>query len=178
MSNGSLIKVGIISSPHGTAGLVKISSSTANADDLLQYPQLMDKSCRKRFTLTAHGYKEHKLIGQLSGVHTRNDAEKLRGTELYAIISNDSIDTIIDEDPLLRCTAVTQDGTPYGTIIEIDNFGADDVITIKRTDGEEEMLPFNEQFFADFDEKNKRITVMPPSYIEADSDEAAHEDED
>lgn len=170
MSASHLIQIGTITAAHGTAGLVIISSDIFEADELTQFTQVMDQSCRQRFSLTPEGQKQHKLIARLSGVNDRNAAEKLRGTALYTLVPEDELDYFTaSEHPLIDCEVLLEDGSLYGSIIHIDDFGAGEIATIKRVRGKEEMVPLTPSFFRSTEAENNQLTIFPPSYLDATS---------
>lgn len=160
-------KVGVIASAHGVRGQVKIHSFSETPEDLLRYGALTDASGKRRFILTRHGAKATQLIASIEGITDRNDAEKLRGTELWADESFQHYDeNEFSYADLTGLKAVTQSGEEYGTIINIYNFGAGDVIELELANRKTEMLPFTSAFFGDVDIEAGRIIVIPPDYHE------------
>lgn len=82
-------------------------------------------------------------IARFAEVADRNAAEALRGTELTVPRS-----ALPPLDPgeyyhvdLLGLAAVSDTGTPLGTVVAVENFGAGDILEIERPDGRRFMVP-------------------------------------
>jgi 16S rRNA processing protein RimM len=160
-------KVGVIASAHGVRGQVKIHSFSEDPEDLLRYGQLFDVSGKRRFTLTRHGAKATQLIASIEGITDRNEAEKLKGTELYA---DASLQEIAENEyagaDLIGLSALTATGETYGKVITLYNFGAGDILEIEHPNGQAEMLPFTSAFFGEVNTAKGHIIVIPPDYEE------------
>ncbi|MBY0407087.1 MAG: ribosome maturation factor RimM [Rickettsiales bacterium] len=160
-------RVGVIASAHGVRGQVKIHSFSQAPEDLLRYPALYDKSGNKRFELTRHGVKASQLIASIKGVTDRNEAEKLKGTELFAespLEEAGENEWVYAE--LIGLKAHTPEGAPYGTVTDIVNYGAGDILELKLQNGQSEMLPFTDAFVGDIEVEKGSITIFPPDYTE------------
>jgi 16S rRNA processing protein RimM len=76
-----LIVMGVITSPHGIRGQVKIKSFTEQPEKLAAYKGLADRNGRT-YQITVHSRTNEMLVASVKGVDNRNDAERLRNTEL------------------------------------------------------------------------------------------------
>lgn len=163
------VKVGVIRAPHGVRGQVKIFSLSGNPDELLAHGPLIDGRGR-RYALTRHGVQESCLIASIKGIADRNEAEKLKGTELYAITTPQTLRE--DEfriGDLIGLTARTACGETYGVVHDVMNFGAGDILEIERG-REREMLPFTSAFFGEVNIRQGYVVVIPPGYVENDDE--------
>ena len=160
------VKLGIIRSAHGVRGQVKIFSISGDPDDLLAHGSLLDNRGR-RYTLTRHGAQEACLIASIHGLTDRNEAEKLKGTELFALMQQQELgkDEFLIGD-LIGLTARTESGDIYGIVYDVMNFGAGDIIEIERPNGEREMLPFTAAFFGEVNAQKRELVVIPPDYVD------------
>jgi 16S rRNA processing protein RimM len=161
-----LISLGVISGAHGIRGQVKIKSFTANPEDISCYGPLLDSS-GKQYQLTITGGTNDALIATVGGVTDRNAAEALRNTELFvprSALPEAGKHEYYHED-LVGLKLLTQDGRPYGTIAAMHNFGAGDLVAIKRESGEEEFLPFTRAIFQEIDIKEGRVVIAPPEIV-------------
>ncbi len=165
------IKVGVIASAHGIRGQVKIKCFTEHPESLLAYTPLTDAGGTKVFTLKKQGMKDDLLIVSIDGVADRNAAESLRGTTLHAPApaSTDDADGWTYAE-LIGLKARLPDGTPYGTVSGVYNFGAGDIFDIALAAGGSEMLPLRDEFVGDIDVVGGFVVVMPPDYLEIDED--------
>ena len=160
-------KIGVISSAHGVRGQVKIHSFSENPEDLLRYGLLHDATGNRSFALTRHGVKSTQLIASIEGITDRNEAEKLKGTELYATISlQETAENEYTYTDLIGLKALTESGATYGTIINLYNFGAGDILELQLPNTQTEMLPFTSAFFGEVNIAAGHIIVFPPDYTE------------
>ncbi|NBO18624.1 MAG: 16S rRNA processing protein RimM [Proteobacteria bacterium] len=168
------VKLGVIRAAHGVRGQVKIFSISGDPEELLAHGPLLDARGR-RYALTRHGVQEACLIASIHGIADRNEAEKLKGTELFAIMAPQKLrpDEFRTGD-LIGLTARTQSGAAYGTVHDTMNFGAGDILEIERENGEREMLPFTGAFFGEVNISQGYLVVIPPGYLE-NSDEPQDE---
>ena len=165
----SRICVGVIVGAHGVRGLVRVKSFTEEPSDLTAYGPLSDADGGRRFTLTIAGSAKGVLLARLEGVGDRDAADGLRGTELY--IDRDALPQTGEDEfyhaDLIGLPAVLQDGTEYGTVRALHEFGAGDMIEIALADGGVSVLPFTHAVVPEIDLENGRITVSPPPETEA-----------
>lgn len=164
----NLFKIARISSAHGIRGEVKLHCFLENPRDIIHYVPLTDKQGRGyNFTIT--GSQKDQLIVKFEHIVDRNQAELLRGVELFA--GNDKRpqdDDAFYINDLVGLKAQLENGELYGTVDAVVNYGAGDILEIIRTDGNSEMIPFTEAFVGEIDDKKGYLVVFPPDYIEAD----------
>lgn len=83
------------------------------------------------------------VVGRIPGVTTRNEAERLKGTEFYVARSAmpaPEPDSYYHHD--LQGLAVHgPDGVPLGRVKAVHNFGAGDILEVER-EGGSTMIPF------------------------------------
>lgn len=95
------------------------------------------------------------------GIATRTEAEGLRGKPVEVdrdALALEAGDVLLHD--LVGCKVVLVDGTPWGTIVEIDG-GYQDRLVIH--DGEiERLLPLVDEFVKHIDVAGKLVTVDPP----------------
>jgi 16S rRNA processing protein RimM len=161
------VLLGRIGAAHGIRGEVTVQSFTADPFDIAAYGALETGDARPVPRLTVVRETARGLICRLDGVIDRTAAEAWRGTELW--IARDRLPppqpgSYYHAD-LIGLTAVAPDGALVGTVVEIANFGAGDLVEVRlhgttRT----EYVPFSDAFVPDVDLAHGRITVvMPPA---------------
>ena len=128
----SRICVGVIVGAHGVRGLVRVKSFTEEPADIAAYGPLGDAKCARQYALDVTGSAKGVLLARIDGVADRNAAEALKGTELY--IDRDALPQP-DEDEfyhtdLIGLPALLADGSAYGTVRALHEFGAGDMIEI------------------------------------------------
>ncbi|MBS1124391.1 MAG: rRNA processing protein RimM [Deltaproteobacteria bacterium] len=98
---------------------------------------------------------------RLEGIPTRTEAEGLRGKPVE--VDRAALGLVEGEvllDDLVGCKVVLPDGSPWGTIVEIEG-GFQDLLVIH--DGElERLLPLVDEFVKTIDTAAGIVTVDPP----------------
>lgn len=156
--------VGIVTSPHGVTGAVRIKSFTARPEDLAAYGPLADESGVRRLELRLLGAAKGVLIGRLSGVDDRNRAEALRGLRLY--LPRAALPPPEDEEyyhaDLIGLAATLVDGTALGRVRAVHDFGAGDTLEIERSGAPPAMVPFTRAVVPVIDIEAGRLVIDPP----------------
>ena len=142
-----LILVGRVAGAFGVKGEVRITSYTDEPAALVRYRDLQQADGTPALTLTAGRPHKGALIARAKQVATREDAEALRGLELF--VPRDALPPP-DEDEfyladLIGLAAVTPDGAPLGRIKSVQNFGAGDLLEIAPETGPSWWLPFTKE---------------------------------
>ena len=159
------ICVGVIVAAHGIKGEVKVKSFTEDAAKLASYGPLLDETGVPRFELTVTAVTKGTVIVAIQGVNNRNAAEALKGTKLF--VSRDALPELAQEEfyhaDLIGLTAELGDGTELGTVTAVHNFGAGDVIEVKRKNGGTLDIPFTDKVVPVVDIEAGRIVIEPPA---------------
>ena len=164
MSNHKLC-VGVITAPHGVRGQVRVKSFTAEPDDITRYTPLVDAAGEREYHFEFVGHAKGVLLARVVGVRDRNAADKLRGTELF--IDRDALPEPEDEDEfyhadLVGLAAVRPDGSAYGTVKALHDFGAGDMIEFELANNSDVILPFTRAVVPEIDLEQSRLVVDPP----------------
>jgi 16S rRNA processing protein RimM len=139
-----LILVGRVAGAFGVKGEIRVTSYTDEPAALARYRDLKRADGTPALTLT--GGRAHKgaLIARAEEVATREDAEALRGLELF--VPRDALPPPDDDEfyfaDLIGLRAVTVDGAELGRIKSVQNFGAGDLLEIAPETGPTWWLPF------------------------------------
>jgi 16S rRNA processing protein RimM len=176
------ILIGKINSVFGIRGEVKIISYCQHPTDIEKY-SLFDKNDRE-FKLkisnknkTAIGSSSNGgvvLIAKISGIDDRNEAEKLRGLELFA--NRDEFRKISDDEfyqvDLIGLDVIDEDGSSVGKVINVMDFGAGTMLEIEfnKVDSNKnlekiENFPFKNEFFPEVNIKEGVIKIKLPEII-------------
>lgn len=166
MSPSRLILVGRVTGVHGVRGELKIAAFTAAPDALLGYRDLRREDGSPALTLTGGRPAKAGLVARARGVETRDQAEALRGLDLY--IPRDAL-AEPDEDEfyladLIGLEARDSSGAVVGRIKAVENFGAGDLLEIEPAGGGATWwLPFTREAVPDVHIDEGRVTVVPPA---------------
>lgn len=106
---------------------------------------------------------------RLEGVASREGAEALAG--LLVLADPDQLEPLPDGEyycyQLLGCAVETEDGSPVGTVREIMETGAHDVLVVEGDEGREILLPFAESLLRRVDLEGARIVMeVPPGLLD------------
>jgi 16S rRNA processing protein RimM len=166
------ILLGVVIGAQGLKGEVKVKTFTQSPERLGAYGALHAKDGREFRVVAARAAKSDIAVVRLEGVIDRNDAEKLKGVELY--IARDVLPPPDEEEfyhaDLIGLAAHDAEGRVFGTVSGVHNFGAGDVIAIARADGGDMFLPFTHAVVPTVDVKSGFVVVAVPEEAEDDQD--------
>ena len=163
-----LILIGRISGAHGLKGEVKIAAFTAEPEDIAAYGPLKTADGARRFEIASlRNAGGGAVIARLSGVADRNAAEQLRGTELYvarAALPPAGAEEYYHSD-LIGLKAASPGGEILGEVIAVQNFGAGDLLELRRAKGRQtELIPFESTHVPKVDLEAGRVIIIWPVY--------------
>lgn len=160
-----LLLVGEIVNVVGLRGDVRLRLISTQPVFLAETkPMLYSADGKRTFRLRrlVH-YKNDLYTATLGGIATRDLAEAMRGTELY--IRHDDIEPLADDEyfihDLVNLTVVDRDNNVIGTVREVINTGASDVIIITRVGKPDALVPMVKAFVSHLDVTNKRLVITP-----------------
>lgn len=139
------LRVGVITSPHGIRGEVKVFPTT---DDINRFKKLKEvylDTGRERLSLHVEQVKFFKgmAILKFKEFNNINDVEPFRKKDLLvsreqAVKLAPNENFIVD---LIGLTVMTDEGEAFGTVKDILQTGANDVYVITGKDGKEYLFP-------------------------------------
>jgi 16S rRNA processing protein RimM len=164
-----------IGAAHGLRGEVRLWTFTEDPLAVKRYGPLSTGDGARQFEVThARPAKDH-LVATLKGVTTRDEAERLNGTDLY--VARDKLPTTDEGEfyhaDLIGLAAVDGAGTLLGTVAAIHNFGAGDIIEIAPAHGPTLMLPFTDAVVPTVDIVGGRVVIEMPGEIDGDTPDQA-----
>ena len=133
--------VGAIAGAFGVRGEARLKSFCAEPADLGSYSPLTSEDGRA-FDIKIVRAIKGGFAARLSGVVTREDAEALRGTALYA--PRDRLPALPDDEfyhaDLIGLTVVDTGGVELGRVRAVHDFGAGDMLDVQGKT--EHLIPF------------------------------------
>jgi len=158
------ICVGVITSVNGVKGYVKIRNFTDKPSDIAKFDFIFDLNSKQSFQITVVSSKKDYLIGKIEGINSRSDAEKLRNIKLY--IKRSALPSVKENEyyhaDLIGTEARSEEGIIIGTIKNIVNFGAGDILEIYDKTSENTLYyPFTKQCIPEINITQKFIIVKP-----------------
>ncbi len=168
VSPGDKVLAGVITGAHGIKGEVKLRSFTADPAAIATYGPLRTS---RGESLEIERLKPQKdgFIAVLKNVRDRNKAETLKGAELFlarAQLPEPEEDEVYIND-LIGVTALSPAGVKFGTVIAVPNFGAGDLLEIRREGVAETVLvPFAESYVPEIDLARRELVLdLPEDYL-------------
>jgi 16S rRNA processing protein RimM len=163
------VLAGVITGAHGIKGEVKLRSFTADPKAIAAYGPLI-AATGERFEIESLKPRKDGFIATLKGVGDRNKAETLKGVELFVSrlqLPEPERDEVYVHD-LIGVRVVERNGATFGTIVAVPNFGAGDLIEIRRDAAAETVLvPFAHDYVPAIDLARREIVIdLPESYLE------------
>lgn len=162
-----LITLAIVTSPHGVSGRVKVKSF-ANPPELFGQTKHLQDEAGNPVKLKITSGEGTVFICAIDGLKKREEAELWRNKKLV-IACKDLPDTRKKGEfyinDLVGLNVETTDGKAFGTVKNVYNFGAGDILEIETCDGKEEMFSFAHTTFPTIDVAGKRLVIAPPEVI-------------
>ena len=142
-----LVRVGSISGPFGTGGEARIISYCERPEAIAEYSPLVSAGGRRIFHLEITRKSGNGLIARLDGVETREQAAALTGTGLFArrvSFPAPEEDEFYHAD-LIGMEVRDGDGKQVGSVVDVLNHGAGDLIEVTGSGGDSLLVPFTRQ---------------------------------
>ncbi|HQX27939.1 MAG TPA: ribosome maturation factor RimM [Alphaproteobacteria bacterium] len=158
--------LGKITSAHGVKGLVKILPF--GEDPLLieeLSPVFTGESSSDQLSITMKNSAGNKYwLAAVDGVVERDGAEALRGTEIW--VERDALPKIKEKNTFYHTDliglSVTEDGKEIGTVVNVQNYGAGDLLEIK-ANGSTFLFPFTNDTCPEINVKGGFVSIVNSS---------------
>lgn len=169
MADSERICVGSIAGAFGVRGEVRLKSHCAEPTAIADYGLLYTKDGARSFKVTLTRPVAGGLGAHLSGVETKEQADALRGVELYA--DRDRLPNLPDDEfyhaDLIGLEVRDTGGVLLGRVATVVNYGAGDILEVT---GEGRrgplLLPFTRAVVPTVDLTSGRIVADPPEGLE------------
>lgn len=159
-----MICVGAIAGAFGVKGEVRIKSYTAIPTDIADYAPFQTIDGKREFDLVLTGNVKKGLTGRMSGIITKEDADALKGTELF--VPRSRLPSLPDDEfyysDLVDLSVRDTGGDTIGTIKSVQNHGASDLIEILTASQNTVLLPFTKQNVPTVDLTAGLVVIDPP----------------
>jgi 16S rRNA processing protein RimM len=166
--SGNRVCVGAIAGAFGVQGEARIKSFCAQPEAIATYGPLWTEDGTLSFTLRITRAVKEGLAARLSGVATREDAEALKGTRLYA--GRDRLPALPDDEfyhaDLIGLPVCDPGGAEIGRVRALHDHGAGDVLEINLSGpgkaGKSVLIPFTRAVVPTVDLTAGRIVADLP----------------
>ena len=157
--------VGAIGGAFGVQGEVRLKSFTADPTAIADYTPLFTEDGRSFATLVLTGQTKNALVARIDGIVSKEDADALRNTTLYA--DRSALPPAADDEfyyaDLIGLTVADAGGNTLGTVRNVMDHGAGDLLEIA-VPGQSDtvLLPFTQEAVPTVDIAAGRIVANPP----------------
>jgi 16S rRNA processing protein RimM len=156
-------RVGVITSPHGVRGEVKVYPTT---DDMTRFSDLKEvlmvgPRSEQLLHVEQVKYFKNMVIVKFKEFNSMNEAELLRQRDLYvdrahAVPLEEGEYFIAD---LIGMSVVTDEEQALGKLVDVLQTGANDVYVVQMDNGKEVLLPVIDECILDIDMDKQEIRV-------------------
>jgi 16S rRNA processing protein RimM len=160
-----LICIGAIAGAFGVRGEVRLKSFAATPEDIAAYGPLCREDGSGSYQVHLTGITKNGLTARLGGVRTREEADSLRGVQLY--VARSRLPGLPDDEyyhaDLVGLAVHDTGGTLLGHVRGVQNHGASDLLELA-VPGQAEtvLLPFTRAAVPTVDLAAGRIVADPP----------------
>lgn len=162
MADAARICVGAIAGAFGVRGEVRLKSFTAEPADIASYGPLTTEDGTRDFTIRLTRPVTGGLGARLSGIDSREQAEALKGTTLWA--PREALPSLPDDEfyhaDLIGLEVVDTGGQSLGRVRAIYDHGAGDILEVAGR--QILLLPFTRAVVPTVDLTARRIVADPP----------------
>ncbi|MCL4150716.1 UNVERIFIED_CONTAM: hypothetical protein GTU68_042027 [Idotea baltica] len=173
MSDDKIV-VGALSGSFGVTGDVRLKSFCADPEALADYTPLTRADCVQITTIVIKGQTKGALIARVDGITTKEQADSLRGMELFA--TRAQLPSLPDDEfyhtDLVGLMAVDTGGQDLGRVKAVQTNGADDLLEIiSPTHKDTVLVPFTKAIVPTVDLASGRLVLDPPRGLFDDTDD-------
>ncbi|OEY86607.1 16S rRNA processing protein RimM [Wolbachia pipientis] len=162
--------LGIILSPHGIKGAVKIKTFTEKSENISLYGELIDDDNRGYTINLLSVVSSNLVIATINGITSRNEAESSRNKKLY--IARDKLPMLDNlnefyHNDIINMEVRLESNELYGHVQSVHNFGSDDILEIQMVNTKKSiMMPFTQEIFPYINMMERYIVLNMPKFID------------
>ena len=162
MNKSDLVHVGTFGTAIGLKGEIKINLLTSNIDVFKSFDCLYNFDRSIEWKVDSITMRQKKCVAKLSHCKSRSEAEDLKNQKIYT--SKENFPSTKDNEyyvsDLIDCKIMHSNGNDLGEIIDVNNFGAGDLLeTIYNN--KKIYIPMNKENVVSVDIEKKLIIVNP-----------------
>ena len=159
---GERVCVGVITSPHGVRGMVRIKPFTEDPKGVAAYgPVSLEDGTE--YEIEARNLNKGQVLAVLEGVSDRDMAEGLKGKALYvgrSALPKLGENSVYQADLVGRTVVDPERGT-VGTVLGVQDYGAGAMLEVGREGLDSALVPFGGDNPAEIDGDTIRLSVDP-----------------
>jgi 16S rRNA processing protein RimM len=136
------IALAAVAGAHGVKGELRLKLFSDSAESLSRHEKLYVGGVERRLLGIRDSGKT--AVARFEGLSDRSAAEALRRSLVE--IDRSALPPLEEGEyyhaDLIGLVAVDHGGTPVGSVVAIENYGAGDLLEIETTDGKRSLIPF------------------------------------
>ena len=135
------IALAAVAGAHGIKGEVRLKLFSDSVESLSRHNKLHVGGAERRLLSVREGKTP---VARFEGIDDRAAAEALRGSLVE--VDRSALPPLEEGEyyhaDLVGLAAVASDGKPVGTVVGVENYGAGDLLEIRREDARTSLIPF------------------------------------
>ena len=161
----AMIIMGALAGAFGIKGEVRLKSFTSDPKAIANYGPLFTEDGSRSYQVRLTGQLKNAFSARLSGVHTKEQADGLRGLQLF--VPRSKFPKLPDDEfyyaDLLGLSVFSAGGAELGQIKAVQNHGATDLLEIfTAKTNQSVLLPFTQINVPTVDISSGKIIIDPP----------------
>ncbi len=161
----AMIIMGALAGAFGVKGEVRLKSFTSDPKAIADYSPLFTEDGSRSFQVRLTGQLKNAFSAKLSGVHTKKQADGLRGLQLF--VPRSKFPKLPDDEfyyaDLVGLGVFSSGGAELGQIKAVQNHGATDLLEIFTGETNQSvLLPFTQINVPTVDISSGKIIIDPP----------------
>jgi len=155
-----LIEIGQIVNTHGVRGEVKVNSWIDDLNEFCDFEKYFYKKNGEYIELTLEKLRFHKncAIIKFKEIKNMTEAEMFKGTVLFSLKNENLPEGVFYVGDLIGIKVFAMD-KEIGEISDVLKTGANDVYTVKTSEGREVYIPAVKEFIKKIDLDNKTMEI-------------------
>ena len=163
MNNKNLVHIGTFGQPRGLKGEIKIIMFISSFESFKKLQQYLKVDGKTEWHFVKFRHVGNKLIAMLEGCQDRDAALALKGKKIYSSRKNFPKTKSYEyyAIDLIGCKVKNIENQNLGVVVNIQNFGASDLMEVKNNFQKIFYIPMNDGNVVNVDTRKKMIIVNP-----------------
>ena len=163
MNKKNVFHIGTFGQPQGLKGEIKIIMFISSFESFKKLQQYLKEDGKTEWNFLKFRHVGNKLIAMLKDCQDRDSALTLKGKKIYSLRKNfpktkNNEYYVID---LIGCEVKNIENQNLGVVVNIQNFGASDLMEVKNNFQKIFYIPMNDDNVVNVDTRKKMIIVNP-----------------
>jgi len=163
VNDKKIVHIGTFGKPQGLKGEITIVMLISSFESFKKLQQYFKEDGETQWCFVKFRYVGNKLIAMLEDCQDRDVAQTLKGKKIYSLRKNfpktkNNEYYVID---LIGCEVKNIEHQNLGTVVNIQNFGASDLMEVKNNFQKSFFIPMDDDNIVNLDVRKKMIIVNP-----------------